>query len=87
MTEIADTLAERFSKYGAYVHIAATSQQLKAVIKRGNSYHMLDDDMIESLEFFCNKISRIVNGDPYYKDNWHDIIGYAKLVEDRLDLL
>lgn len=30
------------------------------------------------------KISRIVNGDPDYADNWHDIQGYARLVEERL---
>jgi len=33
----------------------------------------------------CHKISRIVNGDPNYKDSWHDIIGYAKLIEDKLE--
>ena len=31
-----------------------------------------------------HKISRIVNGDPNYKDSWTDIIGYAKLVEKTL---
>ena len=29
---------------------------------------------------------KILNGDPNYVDNWHDIIGYAKLIEDRLRL-
>ena len=24
------------------------------------------------------------NGDPNYADSWHDIAGYAKLVEDRI---
>ena len=24
------------------------------------------------------------NGDPAYRDNWHDIVGYAKLVDDRM---
>jgi len=32
-----------------------------------------------------HKIARIVNGDPDYTDSWHDIAGYAKLVEDRLN--
>ena len=32
-----------------------------------------------------HKIGRIVNGDPNYADSWHDIAGYAKLVEDRLN--
>lgn len=31
----------------------------------------------------ADKIARILNGDPEYRDNWHDIAGYAKLAEDR----
>ena len=31
-----------------------------------------------------HKIGRILNGDPNYADSWHDIAGYAKLVEDEL---
>ncbi len=34
-------------------------------------------------EVIADKIARILNGDPNYKDNWHDIQGYAKLAEDR----
>src|SRR5690606_10084595 len=33
------------------------------------------------------KIARILIGDPNYADNWHDIQGYAKLVEERLPTL
>jgi len=28
-----------------------------------------------------HKIARILNGDPEYSDNWHDIAGYATLIE------
>ena len=37
----------------------------------------VSDDMLRGQE-------RIVNGDPHYHDSWHDIVGYAKLVADRL---
>jgi hypothetical protein len=30
------------------------------------------------------KLARALNGDPNDTDNWHDIQGYAKLVEDRI---
>ena len=33
----------------------------------------------------ASKIARIVNGDPDYADNWHDIAGYARLVEKELE--
>ncbi len=44
----------------------------------------LANDQAQALDTICDKIARILNGDPNYIDNWHDIQGYAKLVEDRL---
>jgi sulfur carrier protein ThiS len=41
--------------------------------------------MLESLDMIANKIARIVNGDPYYKDSWQDIAGYAQLIVNKLD--
>ncbi len=41
--------------------------------------------MKESLEMNMHKVARILNGDPTYLDNWHDIIGYTRLVEKRLE--
>lgn len=38
----------------------------------------------QALTVIADKIARILSGDPNYNDNWHDIQGYAKLVEDRL---
>ena len=38
----------------------------------------------QALTVIADKIARILSGDPNYADNWHDIQGYAKLVEDRL---
>ena len=38
----------------------------------------------EGLKAILQKIARILNGDPNYADNWHDIQGYARLVEERL---
>jgi hypothetical protein len=44
----------------------------------------LSDDKKEALETIAVKMGRILNGDPEYADSWHDIAGYAKLVEDSL---
>jgi hypothetical protein len=41
--------------------------------------------MQESLDMICNKMSRIVNGNPYYDDSWVDIAGYATLVVKQLE--
>lgn len=85
--DIDKTLAERGSRYGAFVGHAKVTQMLKAVIQdalteRGK---VLLDDQQEALDMICHKIGRIVNGDPDYADSWVDIAGYAKLVADRLE--
>jgi hypothetical protein len=37
----------------------------------------------EALDMILHKIARIVNGNPNETDHWHDIAGYATLVEQR----
>lgn len=37
------------------------------------------------MTMIATKMARIVNGDPDYLDNWHDIQGYAKLVQQELE--
>jgi hypothetical protein len=49
------------------------------------NWEKLDDDMREAFHIIANKMGRILNGDPWYHDSWHDIVGYAKLVADRLE--
>jgi hypothetical protein len=87
MSEIQDTLKERGNRYGSYRSVAWTSQSLKAVVLQ--SYNVKNNSLEwyqhESLDLICNKIARILNGDPNYRDSWLDIAGYAQLVVDELD--
>ena len=48
-------------------------------------WRKLADDQREALEMTAHKIGRILNGDPNYIDSWHDISGYVRLVEQRLE--
>ena len=80
------TLVERGKRYGTFMDNAKIAQELKGVMLQGSTYAGMTADQKEALEVICQKISRIVTGDPNYADNWHDIQGYAKLVEDRLAL-
>ena len=85
MTDIDATLAERGSRYGSsYVELAKLSQNLKRTMRATPNWPTLPPDVRESLELIQLKVARILSGDPEYKDNWHDIIGYAKLIDDRL---
>jgi hypothetical protein len=79
-----DTLGERGSKYGSYEEMAQISQQLKRVVTNYNGYHNLSDVQRESISMIFSKIARAISGDPNYVDNWHDIAGYATLVEKTL---
>lgn len=85
MTEqtVADTLAERGARYGDFTDHAAISQDLQEVMQRTPGWCKLDAVKREALILVQHKVARILNGDPEYRDNWHDIGGYAKLAEDR----
>jgi hypothetical protein len=88
------TLDERGNRYGDFTDHARIAQQLQDVmrnheIKNHNgeaqkNWYYLDAVKKQALTVLADKIARILNGDPNYADNWHDIQGYAKLVEDRL---
>lgn len=79
-----DTLNERGSRYGVFTGHAAIVQDLKIVLRKTPSWDALAPDQKEALEMIVHKMGRILNGDPDYADSWHDIAGYAKLVDDRL---
>lgn len=79
-----ETLAERGNRYGDFATHAQITQDLKAVFVASPKWATLNAAMKEGLEMVAHKIGRILNGDPTYGDSWHDIAGYAKLVEDFL---
>ena len=87
MTDVNLTLDERGSRYGSFTGHADITQELKLVI----AYHLgsrkkrLANDQQEALDMICHKIGRIINGDADYADSWHDIAGYASLVDKRLN--
>lgn len=82
--DISATLAERGGRYGKFIDHSKISQGLQDVMRNAPNWDKLDVDMRQALTTIVDKIARILNGDPYYDDSWHDIQGYAKLVEDRL---
>lgn len=81
------TLDERGSRYGNFLGHAAVTQDLKNIIK----FHLnernkrIANDQQEALDMIFHKIGRIINGDADYADSWHDIAGYASLVDKRLN--
>jgi len=80
-----ETLEQRGNNYGNYRDVAYVAQELKKTLRYSKSWHSMEPYMQESLDMICNKMARIVNGNPYYDDSWHDISGYATLVEKQLE--
>ena len=82
---ISDTLDERGKRYGNYLEQTEISNDLRTRMMNTPGWEAMEVDMEDALTMIAVKLSRILNGDPFYSDNWHDIAGYATLVADRLD--
>lgn len=82
-----DILNERGSRYGNYLEQTKITFALMDIINGSLSERdkMLANDQSDAFYMIAVKISRIINGDPDYADNWRDIAGYATLVADRLE--
>lgn len=96
-TSVEDTLAQRGSRYGDFTDHAGLAQGLMFRLQTFNKAdggmvegfrvpwrHDLNDVQRQALTVIMDKVARILSGDPNYDDNWHDIQGYARLVEERL---
>lgn len=81
---VEDTLLERGKRYGDFSDHARVCQNIKGAMNAAPKWPDLSDVQAQALEVIADKIARILTGDPNYDDNWHDIQGYARLVEERL---
>ena len=84
MNEINNTLNERGERYGKFKDVASTTYALQEILRDAKSYKHMSYDQVIALDMICNKMARIVNGDPNYIANWHDIAGYSTLIENSL---
>ncbi len=94
-TTIDNVLQQRGSRYGEWKDQSVISIGLKNTLR----YEWADDlgsisvrpgwcrlepYQQNALEMICEKLARVVNGDPTYLDNYRDVIGYCQLVMNRL---
>lgn len=76
------TLKERESTYGDFSSLSVIANDLKLSMRAADGWGNLEPEHKEALDMIVHKIARIINGDPNHIDSWHDIAGYAMLVED-----
>lgn len=84
---VADTLAAREKNYGEFIDNASIAQGIKLAMRESPRWMRgaLGYDMMEALDLIATKIGRLLSGDPNHIDGWHDIQGYANLIEQRLN--
>ena len=85
MSKVENTLDERGDRYGDFTGHAEVTQNLKEMMRAHAKWNKLPKTHKEALDMIQHKIGRILNGDPNYEDNWHDIAGYAVLSEQRCE--
>lgn len=83
-TPLVNTLNARGKRYGVFEDNARIAQNLKDVVRTAGRWDEMSKDQREAVDMILSKISRLTTGDPDYRDNWHDIAGYAQLIEQRL---
>jgi len=85
MTEdIKATLAARGGRYGDFRENGRITQNIKYAMRDSPAWAVMPPYMAEGFELMATKIGRALSGDPLYDDNIHDIVGYAKLLQDRM---
>lgn len=85
--KLEETMEERGNRYGEFTDIAILSRRLEKLVfeadDRSFKGSQMNDAQREATKMIVHKLARAAVGDADYKDNWHDIQGYAKLAEDR----
>lgn len=79
---IEHTLQERGQRHGDFYLNSAIAQGIKASLRLDPPhFDELPPNVKEALHMIAHKMARIVAGDYTFTDHWHDIIGYARLIE------
>ena len=81
MPDINTTLLERHQTHGSFIDNANYSQRIKAVMHDSLNWYDLAPIQQEALEYLACKQARILSTSGRNPDDWHDIAGYATLVE------
>jgi hypothetical protein len=78
---VIETLQERHITHGSFADNAFYSQDFKKTLHSSKGWWDLHPVQQEALDQIALKLSRILSTDGKHSDNWHDVAGYATLVE------
>ncbi len=84
-TSIDKTLDGRDETHGDFVDQAEAAMRMLEVLNRTEGWIRCPKWMQYAISMILMKLARIVHGDCRATDHWHDIQGYARLVEREFD--
>jgi len=80
------TLEDRANYYGeSFEKQAFIAQSIKNLMHNAPQWGAMGKDKREAMDMIATKLSRLLYGNPNHLDSWHDIIGYARLIEKTLE--
>ena len=81
--ERAPLLVERQTTHGNFEDNAIVSQAIKDLLRSSPGWLKLSAIERESMDMIALKFSRILSGKSMEKQHWEDVVGYARLVEEK----
>jgi hypothetical protein len=78
-----ELLNERQATHGSFEDNAIISQSFKRMYRAGPGWDHCSDIEREAMDMIALKFSRVLSGRSMSKQHWEDIVGYAKLVEEK----
>ena len=82
--EIEETLKIRGNVHGNFVDSAYFKDGVRTLIRQTPNYYSMGPACRQALFMIVEKMGRILYGEPIFADHWHDISGYAKLIDDAI---
>jgi hypothetical protein len=82
--EVSRTLNDRGTTHGSYRAASGLTQNIAELMHSSRNWDDLPAYAKQSLEMVAVKLGRILTGDWSHPDHWHDIEGYALLVQKEL---
>lgn len=79
------TIKARHSTHGDFSEQSKFCMQLCELFISHPGWPLLDPEHKHALLMICVKMSRLMSGNPNVADHWHDIAGYAALVENKIN--
>lgn len=81
MANVESTLAQRQNVHGDYARSAGVKDELLRRLECTPNFEQMDSVGRTTLRMIVEKLGRIMFGDWSFADHWHDIAGYATLMD------